>query len=120
MPDDQDGMDNRRAKRVDYEVSVDLATDDAFFTGFVRNISNGGLFIASESPMELGKRVTVRFTIPTLPDFVEALGEVRWVRKPRPGTDAVGGMGVAFIDLDPKVEAALDLFIKQNDTIFYE
>jgi uncharacterized protein (TIGR02266 family) len=121
MPDQTNYEDQRHSKRVDYTVSVDVATEDNFFTGFVKNISNGGLFIATDNLPPVGTSFNVKFTVPTLPDYVTVTVVVRWIRRSRPDdTDVVQGIGVRFVDLDPKVAAAIDAFIKHHDTLFYE
>lgn len=113
---------HRQSRRVDYTVSIDVASDDNFFTGFVKNISNGGLFIATDNPAPIGTRLTVRFTIPTLPDYVTANVVVRWIRKgsSQNDPDVVPGIGVQFIDLEPKVVDAINKFIEKHETLFYE
>ena len=39
----------RASERVDYEVSVDMESESNFFTGLVRNISEGGLFVLADN-----------------------------------------------------------------------
>jgi uncharacterized protein (TIGR02266 family) len=121
MTDDIRTIEQRQSPRVDYEVSVDLESENQFFTGFVRNISNGGLFLTAPKPLPIGTKLVVRFTIPTLKDPVTATAEVRWARAGRmDAPDTPAGMGVQFLNLSPAVAAAIDAFIRKNDTLFFE
>ncbi len=107
--------------RIDYEASIDVESDDRFFTGFVRNISNGGVFVAGGSAPPVGTKVVVRFRIPTLADPVVAEAEVRWVRPfRRESPDLMPGMGVEFRSLPAEAVKAIDAFIQKHDTLFYD
>lgn len=119
--DEKANLDHRHHARVDYEASVDFESEDRFFTGFVRNVSNGGLFIAAGSCPAVGSKVVVSFRIPTLPEPIVAEALVRWVRPFRPDTpDMTPGMGVEFQALPPEAVTAIDAFISKHDTLFYE
>ena len=114
-------MEGRQSQRVDFEVSVDYESDDNFFTGFVRNISDGGLFISTPTPLPIGATLSVQFRIPTLSEAVTLKAVVRWLRPNSPNNpDMPAGMGVAFKDLTPNVEKAINAFIAKHDTIFFD
>ena len=105
-----------RAPRVDYVVQVDVGGYNHFFTGFsgeVRNVSKGGLFIATEGePPAVGTRFKVSFVLPpSVP--IEGQVEVRW-RRPKPQGDLPPGVGVMFLDLTPEAEEAINKFIQEN------
>lgn len=116
MDDKSSGAFVEREARIDYVVSVDVEGEDRFFTGFsgeVRNISRGGLFIATPTPPPPGTRLVVSFSIPGMKDFVTANVEVRWVR-PKPSGELAAGVGVRFLDLPPEAEAAVNRFIQKH------
>ena len=46
------------------KVEVDHQSEHNFFTGFMENISSGGLFVATYGLMEIGQRLEVSFTVP--------------------------------------------------------
>jgi len=116
------GKDNRQSARADFEVSIDVQSEDNFFAGITMNISSGGLFIATDTPLPIGEEVRVRFTVPTLREEVDIMAVVRWLRAPKAGDkDTPGGMGVEFKDLPPHVAKGIDDFInRQRQAIFFD
>ncbi|MBM4397793.1 MAG: TIGR02266 family protein [Deltaproteobacteria bacterium] len=117
-----DGNQEQRQKgRADYDVQVDFESDDTFYVGFTRNISDGGLFIATERTLPVGLPVVVRFEVPTLPAPLTVLAEVRWVRTPaQANAESPAGMGVFFLDLPPEAAVAINRFIADRGAIFFE
>ena len=116
------GPGQRKAFRDDFDVVVDFGTEDRFFTGFAGNISDGGLFIATERPLPVGLPIMVRFSIPQFEAPITVTAEVRWVRPSRPDLpETAGGMGVKFLDLPAEIVHAVDGFIRahRSDTIFW-
>lgn len=111
----------REHVRVDYVVNVTMESEDNFFTGFVKNISAGGLFIATHEPRELGEKFFVSFTIPNIQSPLRYEVIVRWVRPYNPATpEIIPGIGVQFINLPKHVQDAINSFIKTRETIFYD
>jgi uncharacterized protein (TIGR02266 family) len=114
--------DDRRAnRRIELEVEIGLESDHNFYTGLTRDISSGGIFVATGVTYEVGDKVTINFTLPgrTVPITVDA--QVRWVRDPRTiRTDGPEGMGLRFLNLTPEAQAAIAEFLDQRDSIFYD
>lgn len=114
-------QEQRQALRADLDVAVDLESEHNFFTGFVRNISDGGLFIATTTPFPIGTRIAVRLRIPSFERDEMIVGVVKWVRSaPRRKGELPGGVGIAFLDLDSAVARKIDAFISQHESIFYD
>ena len=78
----------RRFARKPYFMPVDFATPDRAFSGFIQNISSGGLFIETRETLPVGQQVTLSFMRPKSRDYVKVGGEV--VRK------IPDGFGVKF------------------------
>lgn len=113
----------RSAPRVEYEVEVDYRSEDNFYTGFIKNISSGGLFLYTHEPLPIGSEINVRFTIPNFPQPIVARALVRWIRPYRQDTqDSVPGMGVQFLSIDPpEAVAAINDFIqRRREPEFFE
>ena len=119
-PASTSGANRRSAQRVDVTWSVDCSTEDTFLYASIANISAIGIFVRTESPLEPGTELTLRFsprTGPALaardvaPDSNHILGDgdelvlrglVQWVNHVRPGGDNPNpGMGIRFVDLAP-------------------
>jgi len=77
------------------------------FFGYSKNLSRGGMFIATVNPLEPGSRVIVDIPLPPpRKDSVRCECEVVWKRPYRPDSRYDPGMGLKFIDIS---EAAADI-----------
>jgi hypothetical protein len=87
-----DDDDKRAAPRL--TINKEFESFDAFIQEYVTNISKDGVFIKSQTPLEVGTKVSLRFTV-IMEDIetIEGLGEVVRVEKDPPG------MGVVFREL---------------------
>jgi hypothetical protein len=84
--------DMRAGERV--TINKEFESFDAFIQEYVTNISRTGVFIKSQTPLAIGTRVNLRFTV-IMDDIetIEGIGEVVRVEKDPPG------MGVVFREL---------------------
>jgi len=111
----------RAAKRFPLKVEVSYGSEHNFYTGFVENMSSGGLFVATHDPVSIGELYELTFSVPGLNRSCTATCEVRWVREYNPlAPDTVPGMGLRFKQLDPDARAAIELFIRHRDPIFFD
>ena len=84
--------DKRRAERV--VINREFENFEAFVEEYVTNISRTGVFIRTKTPLPIGTRVRLRFSvIMTEIETVEGEGEVVRVQDDPPG------MGVVFTSL---------------------
>jgi uncharacterized protein (TIGR02266 family) len=111
----------RNFTRVPIEVQVDLRSESTFFTGFSENISEGGLFVATEIEHKLGDRLEIHLSLMG-GEAVVLQGVVRWCR-PKAGKGGLpAGIGLQFLDLDDVRRTALQGFVdsRLKDTLFYD
>jgi type IV pilus assembly protein PilZ len=95
-----EGTERRSFPRFDVEWAVDYASGDTFLYSYITNISEMGIFIASEAPPKLGTRLSLKFTPAGEAPFALE-GEVAWINPMRPdGENLNPGFGVRFVDLD--------------------
>lgn len=115
-------VENRVYERIEYDVEVTMESEDNFFTGFVKNISAGGLFIATHNLLDIGSKFKINLKIPEHGEKVNVDCEVRWIRPYNDRTpDIIPGMGVKFLNLDLIIKEKINQFITQKrDTIFYD
>lgn len=106
----------RQLPRIRLETSIDMHSASNFFTGLSENISDGGVFVATDRDAPIGTEVELAFT---LPDGVEirGRGQVRWARRRRDGV--VAGLGVQFIDLSGAAQDAVQNFVRVRSPIIH-
>jgi len=112
----------RFAKRVAVQVRVDLRSENTFFTGFSENISEGGLFIATEAPHQIGDEIDVELALMGDGQKISQRVVVRWIRPVEAAGGLPAGMGVQFLELSPHQKSALQEFVDSRikDTLFYD
>jgi uncharacterized protein (TIGR02266 family) len=112
----------RASERFDLEVTVDLESDHNFYTGLTQNISAGGLFIATNVLRHIGDRITLKFSLPGTTQSMAIETEVRWIRENSAlhKVDGATGMGVRFINLSPEASAAIQGFLQNRDSLYYD
>jgi uncharacterized protein (TIGR02266 family) len=108
--------DRRASARVPVEVEISLASDHQFFTGLTRDLSSGGVFVATYKCLPLGCTVVMHLTLPD--GDLAARGTVRWHRES--ATDAPPGMGIAFDALDAEGWRRIERFCLERDPLFYD
>jgi type IV pilus assembly protein PilZ len=100
--------DRRVAERVDVIWSVDCETEDTFLYANITNISEVGIFVRTDEPLEVGTRLTLRFGPPGTREAFVLTGQVQWVNAVRMLADNPNpGMGIRFINLTPEARERL-------------
>ncbi|MDB4967531.1 MAG: Signal recognition particle receptor protein FtsY [Myxococcales bacterium] len=108
-----------RPPRVPLEVEVTLESDHNFFTGVAENLSEGGVFVATNHPPDVGSEVGFELVLGGERFLV--MGVVRWVRGERAASaGAPAGCGVRWGHLEDGALEAIRRFITVRDTDFYE
>ncbi len=92
----------RQYRRHPVNLRVDYSTRDAFLANRVSNLSQGGMFIATESPLPVQSELDLVLTLSEDGGHIHARGRVIWNYDIRKGTSRViPGMGIKFVDLSP-------------------
>lgn len=97
-PSGRSDSERRRSDRADYLVRVDYKTVDELFSEFARNINEGGLFVETDAPPDVGCLVALEFKIPGSPEPIQVMGRV--VRTSEGERGEAPGMGIEFENLD--------------------
>jgi len=117
QPSDQK---RRQHKRVPLETNVDFAGETNFYTGFVEDISNGGLYVSTFNLLPIGTRIELSFTLPNGLQ-IEVPGQVRWIHDPfDPGDSSSPGMGIMFEELKIEDKKQIDAFIEERSPLFFD
>jgi type IV pilus assembly protein PilZ len=100
-PSERPPVSNRRGTdRVEVSWSVDCESRDTFLYASIANISEFGIFVRTQEPLEVGTRLTLNFTPPGSDEPFVLHGQVQWVNAVRMLADNPNpGMGIRFVDL---------------------
>ncbi len=105
--------DRRRFPRVPHVFRVDYRTPDALFNEFAENISEGGLFIKTSSPLEVGTEIIIEFLLPVLKEPIRVKGRVEWHTNLPGVTRTPPGMGVSFQELSPEDKEKINRVVRE-------
>jgi Tfp pilus assembly protein PilZ len=98
---------------------VDLHTQSNFFSGFSGTLIDGGLFVATYEPLELGQPVHVEFSLPG-GALLACDGYVSWLCDPlHLDHDLAPGAGVVFEHVDPSLQNAVARFMQRREPLFH-
>lgn len=92
----------RRTPRVSAEGTVRLRCEGrrGIHTGFVRDLSSGGMFLRIIDAEPPGKRLPFELWLPGMRFPVRGVGEVAWVRSSYEGPGRPPGMALRFVALE--------------------
>jgi uncharacterized protein (TIGR02266 family) len=103
--------DSRRSSpRVAATIQVRYKTREDFVLEYARDISLGGLFIASDDPLSEGEHVELHLILPGMAQPLKLYGKI--VRSVRAKTKGSSGMGIAFDDIEEFTRASLMEFVR--------
>jgi type IV pilus assembly protein PilZ len=92
--------DRRSTDRIEVTWSVDCESKDTFLYANITNISEFGIFVRTQDPLEVGTRLILRFHPPGSDEPFVLHGQVQWVNAVRMLSDNPNpGMGIRFVDL---------------------
>jgi type IV pilus assembly protein PilZ len=92
--------DRRGSDRVEVTWAVDCESRDTFLYASIANISEFGIFVRTQEPLEVGTRLRLTFAAPGSEEPFILHGQVAWVNAVRMLADNPNpGMGVRFVDL---------------------
>lgn len=116
------GEKQRRARRVslDYDVTVGMESDAMFYTGLLKDISSGGLFIATTKPHNVGDKISLQLNLPGSDDPLQVNGVIKWHRGEYVSEELPEGVGVELSDLDPEVRKAINQYLVGEDPLYFD
>lgn len=136
----QTAADRRKHPRHFIRILVDYTASDSFLYDYSNDLSEGGLFIQTASPLPVGATLELRFTVPGVDRLFRLQGEVMWLNSEvQPEADTVEedglndllaaatsvaaetkepplppGMGVRFTNITPEEQAILRDFLQKE------
>ena len=111
---------SRKSHRLKMEAKITLRSQTNFFVGFSENISEGGIFITTQSPPDIGDTVEVDIPLIDGSQTVAVKGVVRWHRFMANGNPS--GCGVQFTEIPQGAEQFLQNMITllQKEPLFID
>ena len=85
-------------EREDLVFRVEYRIGDTLFSDFAQNISEGGLFIATETALPVSMVISLEFRLPGSQEPIVVSGRVVWTVNG--GTEQPSGMGIEFENLN--------------------
>jgi type IV pilus assembly protein PilZ len=99
-----------RARISGVRVTYESAAGDRVETEAV-DLGRGGLFVRSEKPIAVGRRISLEIQLVGEPEPWMALGRVVWTREQGIGVQRPPGMGVKIIDVDDAAATTIDRLV---------
>ena len=89
-------------------MAISFGSAGDFYKAYLRNISEGGVYIATQEDLRMGDRFVLTVTVGDGDEQVTLNVEVVWGNKqPSPGSGLDPGVGVAWLDLTPDKKALI-------------
>ncbi|MEO1481617.1 MAG: TIGR02266 family protein [Myxococcota bacterium] len=97
----------QRNPRVPAQIQIHYATGSVFLTDVTEDVSNGGVFLRTQEPLEVGDTLRLKLKLPG--DFfsVRVGGEVAWVRQEPPGA------GIRFTFESDKAQSRVERIVQE-------
>ncbi len=116
VPDSAAGTKRVRLRAPLLVLKVRVEDDGRVFFGYAKNISRGGIFIATTNPREPGTQVKVEIPLPfTAGQAVQCTCEVVWKREFKRKAPYEPGMGLKFVDLPEAVGQGIDAWVQSTN-----
>jgi uncharacterized protein (TIGR02266 family) len=111
----------RISRRTHYQVEVSVESDHNFYTGITRDLSEGGVFVATFDPPQVGSVVELDLKLPNVEAPFHMVGVVRWRRECEAASDGLPtGCGIEWREIGCAALTAIQEFVCVRDTLFFE
>ena len=112
---DADLSERRKSERVGLLVRVTYQTVDELFSEFAHNINEGGIFIETDNPQQVGSSVQLQFQLPGSDDPIEVTGTVVRNSDGNDGNESQG-MGIEFDELNEEARQHINTLVRHLRT----
>lgn len=86
---------DRRSERIPVALEIEYRSAGAFLVAYATNLSRGGLFLETGTPLPVGTRIGLRLRAPDA-TAIDLTGIVAWVRPASVSEGHAPGMGIEF------------------------
>jgi len=105
-------QDRRRSPRLDVVLKVRFETSADFQDALIQNISQTGVYLATDAPFDVGYQFAIEIDLPNDKGQIKGKCEVIWVNEIE-AEDYPKGMGVKLFELEPKDRELLEEYLKE-------
>ncbi len=103
-------IDNRKWQRVGSKLRCWCEGENITVYARVGNLSEGGMFLRTSTPLKRGSQTRLRFGSSSL----EATARVVWIRSVDAGEEGPPGMGLEFENIDDRVRDAIRALMNES------
>jgi uncharacterized protein (TIGR02266 family) len=104
---------------LEVSLMVDLDSESNFYVGFAEDLSDGGIFVATHAPRNIGSRVDIAISLPNEKPM-RAKGTVKWVREYSEAIEGVPGMGIQFDRISRQDVDRILEFARRRPPMFFD
>jgi uncharacterized protein (TIGR02266 family) len=110
---------DRGQVRYGVDLAVTVNSDHNFYAGFAKNLSEGGIFVATHIVHPVGTKFNLSMHLDDGdPRPVRGVGEVRWIRAL--DGDLPAGLGIQFTEIDEDGQTRIEAFLAKRDPLIVE
>jgi type IV pilus assembly protein PilZ len=103
---------HRKGKRITKTLTLRFKDRHSFIKAYSDNISTGGLFIRTETPLKKGDMFHLKLKLPEMPQPMEITSVVVWTRKQvEDSANRPSGMGIKFSEISEKDRKTINEFM---------
>jgi uncharacterized protein (TIGR02266 family) len=107
----------RKFGRVPVALEVRYASTCAFLVAYTTNLSKGGLFLDTPTPLPVGSDIELTISAPHATEPMVVHGRVAWVRDRIDAEGHPTGMGVQFDQLEERYGAVIDHIVSRFEGV---
>lgn len=108
----------RATRRVPCYVRVIVQDGETIYESETLNISNGGILIATDHPLESGGKINLEFQLPNTEELIKAVGKVAWIGGAPAGTRSTA-VGVKFSEIDAEHLKLIVAYVNRLSKVVY-
>lgn len=91
-------IEKRDDPRTLIKIKIDYEAEGAYLYDYSHDLSEGGIFLQTDNPLEVGETINLKFILPEVLEEIETTGEVTF-SNPSGVEGLTAGMGVKFVGL---------------------
>ncbi len=106
----------RKSPRYIVSIRVTFKSEEQFIQEYTKDISNGGIFVATDKPLPMESKVELVLSLPNFPKVVKVIGEIVHIFNIEQvkllDHNRVPGMGVQFLEFEEDGQQVLEEYFK--------